>query len=63
MAELVDMSAEERARAERETMETVRKSADDMEAAMMRQAAVAFVRGMKAGQAIAREAMASGETA
>ena len=61
--ELVDMSAEERERAERETMETVRKSADDMEAAMMRQAAVAFVRGMKAGQAIAREKMAASASA
>lgn len=60
MAGLTEMSAEERERAEMETMELTRKSEDNVKTSMMRQAAVAFVRGMKAGMAIEREAAANG---
>ena len=60
MAELVDMSAEERERAERETLEAVRKSEDAATAAMFRQAAVSFAKGVEVGAAIARETMSSG---
>lgn len=58
MAELVDMSAQEREQAERETMEAVRTTGDAAKAAMVRQAAVSFARGMEVGAAIARETMA-----
>ena len=63
MAALVDMSAEERERVKREAMELTRKSADEVSAAMMRQAAVSFARGMEAGAAIAREAMTASASA
>ena len=60
MAELVDMSAEERERAKRETLEAVRASEDAAVEVMCRQAAVSFAKGVEVGAAIARETMASG---
>lgn len=57
--ELTKLDAGELERAERETLEVVRKNEDAAQAAMMRQAAVSFARGMEAGAAIAREAMAA----
>ena len=56
MASLVEMSAEEREQAKRETMEAVRQTDDAIKAAMLRQAAVSFAKGLEAGEAIAREA-------
>ncbi len=61
MAELTDMSAEEREKAEREAMELTRKSADPATAALMRQAAVSFAKGVEVGAAIARETMTVSE--
>ena len=62
MAELVDMSAEEREQAEREALEVVRASEDAATAAMFRQAAVSFAKGVEVGASIARETMAAKET-
>ncbi len=57
MARLTEMSEAERAQAERETLEAVRQTDDTIKAAMLRQAAVSFAKGLEAGEAIAREAM------